>query len=330
MEETLAAELLMSPDVDVSIVPYLYDMPADHSGVLFLRSIPGDLVVLAWMFPRAARWTLDRLNVKGKLGSSLLDRVAPQDDDDLDDAEGEPEPPKETLGALNVPDRRIYCLDLRDHADPKTYLDEIKRIAAESAVRIVDLMSWIKGNPDAEKLERYLNPISIGSIGRADSNGSSDATAAPDSLTRRRWYPVIDYDRCTNCMECVDFCLFGVYGVDDYARILVEQQDNCKKGCPACSRVCPENAILFPEYKSPAIAGAPVASSGGLKIDLSALFGGDGNSALDMAVAERDRELVADGRDAVGATVGLPKRQSALASKPKDDLDQLLDGLGDF
>ena len=37
--------------------------------------------------------------------------------------------------------------------------------------------------------------------------------------------------------------------------ILVEQPDNCRKGCPACSRVCPENAIIFPQHKTPAIAG---------------------------------------------------------------------------
>ncbi|HRQ88427.1 MAG TPA: ferredoxin family protein, partial [Bacteroidia bacterium] len=27
------------------------------------------------------------------------------------------------------------------------------------------------------------------------------------------WFPVIDYDRCTNCMQCLSFCLFDVYGV---------------------------------------------------------------------------------------------------------------------
>ena len=74
--------------------------------------------------------------------------------------------------------------------------------------------------------------------------------------TGRRWYPVIDYSRCTNCMECIDFCLFGVYGVDNIETILVEQPDNCRKGCPACSRVCPENAIMFPQHKTPAIAGS--------------------------------------------------------------------------
>ncbi len=89
---------------------------------------------------------------------------------------------------------------------------------------------------------------------------------------------MIDYSRCTNCMECIDFCLFGVYGLDDHERILVEQQDNCKKGCPACSRVCPANAIIFPEHKTPAIAGAPVAGASDFKIDLSKLFGAPSHS----------------------------------------------------
>ena len=58
-------------------------------------------------------------------------------------------------------------------------------------------------------------------------------------------------------MECIDFCLFGVYGIDEQETILVEQPDNCRKGCPACSRVCPENAIIFPQHKTPVIAGDP-------------------------------------------------------------------------
>src|SRR5262249_53335011 len=128
---------------------------------------------------------------------------------------------------------------------------------------------------------------------------------APEALLApagRRWYPVIDYSRCTNCLECLDFCLFGVYGVDSLERIVTENQDQCKKGCPACSRVCPQQAIIFPEYKSAAIAGADTGAVGGLKIDLSRLFGGDVGDALGTAVAERDRELVNDGRVAVGAT----------------------------
>ena len=147
----------------------------------------------------------------------------------------------------------------------------------------------------------------------------------------RRWYPVIDYSRCTNCMECIDFCLFGVYGVDRVESILVEQPDNCRKGCPACSRVCPENAIIFPQHKTPAIAGSPEVG-GNLKIDLSKLFGApdDGKSAEEIAAIERDEQLLAAGRDAVGMTVGMPKRQTERDNEPKDELDSLVDELDEL
>ena len=93
------------------------------------------------------------------------------------------------------------------------------------------------------------------------------------------WFPVIDYDRCTNCMQCLSFCLFDVYGTDDDQEIQVQNNDNCKTNCPACSRVCPEAAIMFPKYKSGPING-DVVSDGELnrekmKIDISALLGGD-------------------------------------------------------
>jgi NAD-dependent dihydropyrimidine dehydrogenase PreA subunit len=151
-----------------------------------------------------------------------------------------------------------------------------------------------------------------------------------DESAPRRWYPVIDYSRCTNCMECIDFCLFGVYGVDRAETILVEQPDNCRKGCPACSRVCPENAIIFPQHKSPGIAGG-ADMAGGLKIDLSILFGGGtGKDAIQTAVLERDEQLLLAGRDAVGMSQGIAKRQSDKPKQPKDDLDRLVDALDEL
>jgi len=93
------------------------------------------------------------------------------------------------------------------------------------------------------------------------------------------WFPVIDYDRCTNCMQCLTFCLFDVYGVDRQDKIQVQNQDNCKTDCPACSRVCPEVAILFPKYKKGPINGDVVRQEDvkreAMKVDISALLGGD-------------------------------------------------------
>ena len=99
--------------------------------------------------------------------------------------------------------------------------------------------------------------------------------------------------------------------------------DLCAVKVPACSRVCPEHAIMFPDYKSPAIAGAAVGAITGLKIDLTRLFGG--TDAITIAAQERDRELVQDGRAAVGLSVGIPKRQADKSQAPKDDLDKLTD-----
>src|SRR5207302_1036616 len=223
-----------------------------------------------------------------------------------------PEPPR-GIGAVGAPDRFIYCLDLRDHNQHEPYLQEIRRIAAECRAR-----------HEAKQPAAAPVMVSLGMGFRAEEPKTFTAEQLLEA-PGRRWYPVIDYSRCTNCMECIDFCLFGVYGVDSLERITVENQDNCKRGCPACSRVCPEHAIMFPDYKTPAIAGAPVGNISGLKIDLTKLFGG--GDAISIAAQERDRELVRDGRDAVGLTVGIPKRQAGKQAEPKDELDNLMDAL---
>lgn len=58
------------------------------------------------------------------------------------------------------------------------------------------------------------------------------------------WYPVIDRVRCSGCGTCRDYCLFSVYGGD--AAVHVQAPLNCKTGCPACARLCPESALIFP------------------------------------------------------------------------------------
>jgi NAD-dependent dihydropyrimidine dehydrogenase PreA subunit len=97
------------------------------------------------------------------------------------------------------------------------------------------------------------------------------------------WFPVIDYGRCTNCMQCLSFCLFDVYGAPD-GRLTVQNAQNCKTDCPACSRVCPEVAILFPKYKAGPINGDEVREADlkreAMKVDISALLGGDIYAAL--------------------------------------------------
>ncbi len=108
------------------------------------------------------------------------------------------------------------------------------------------------------------------------------------------WFPVIDYTRCTNCMQCLSFCLFDVYGVSADNKIQVQNNDNCKTNCPACSRVCPEVAIMFPKYQGAPINGDEVneneARREKIKVDISSLLGGDIYSTLkDRSAAFKSR-----------------------------------------
>jgi Pyruvate/2-oxoacid:ferredoxin oxidoreductase delta subunit len=135
---------------------------------------------------------------------------------------------------------------------------------------------------------------------------------APKPGEWKPWFPVIDYDRCTNCMQCLSFCLFGVYGVDQESRLQVQNQDNCKTNCPACSRVCPEAAIMFPKYKAGPINGDAVSDTDlnreKMKIDISALLGGDVYAML-RARSEKAKSRFSKERDSDKA---LNERQKCL------------------
>lgn len=348
LEEDLVAALIMESGVDVTVIPHLYDLKPDGTGMLALRNIGGDVVVLSWLYPRAARWVLDRNGIRGHEGTTLLKGLGEgeEDEDDLEDElEDEAADDKDRIAdSRPTPPRKIYCLDLRAYDRADTYVEEIRRIVRENAAPLVQLTGWLAGSPkNGEAMQRFLEPTNDTHLGAAQEASKQDASDhgeqahhAPqvvriEETGGRRWYPVIDYSRCTNCMECIDFCLFGVYGVDNAEAILVEQPDNCRKGCPACSRVCPENAIIFPQHKTPAIAGAPV-EVGGLKIDLSVLFGAPESkeSAVDAAVRERDEQLLLAGRNAVGAAVGVARRQENKPAEPRDELDDLLDKLDEM
>lgn len=68
------------------------------------------------------------------------------------------------------------------------------------------------------------------------------------------WFPVIDRNRCVDCGKCLDFCLFGVYS-DCSGRVEVTNPVKCKNKCPACARVCPVGAVIFPKFDRAPING---------------------------------------------------------------------------
>jgi Pyruvate/2-oxoacid:ferredoxin oxidoreductase delta subunit len=139
---------------------------------------------------------------------------------------------------------------------------------------------------DSQEVQVHFRDIAgvdvEGVVGAVDDVRTSTESYEPGAW--KPWFPVIDFDRCTNCMQCLSFCLFDVYGVDDDKNIQVTNPDKCKTNCPACSRVCPEVAILFPKYGSGPINGDQVNQEDvdreKMKVDISALLGGDIYSML--------------------------------------------------
>jgi NAD-dependent dihydropyrimidine dehydrogenase PreA subunit len=276
--------------VDLSLLPHLYDLPPRGPAMRHLQSITGDLVVLASLYPRAAYWVLRSNGIRGRMGATPLF-------------------PSEELEAAQAVDdeshRTIWCIDLRGDGMTAPLVEEIDRILANT------------GRSTA------LQPAAVPLAASAP-----DASAAvPAAAMRRieesvvpRWYPVIDFHRCENCLECLNFCLFGSFGLDEAGRIFVEEPDACRDGCPACSRICPTGAIVFPQHADPAIAGDPSARPAGPR-------GAErpptenwpqGLDPKTLAEAERRRALA----DRHARTP-----RAAAPPEAKDDLDRLVDGL---
>ena len=321
----------------VMTVPHLYDVAPDGETIKSLQAITGPILLFSWLYERAAHWVLDRNAIRGQVGLVELTPDEDDEDEDEDEDKDEAEKTERVVDWQPRPDRHIYCVDMRASEKLDAFVEELKRICDAEKARIQSAVPAVS----AESLARFTQPtndtaLAIDGSGKLALNHQLfqlNAVNSIDEHPSRRWYPVIDFSRCTNCMECIDFCLFGVYGVDGAETILVEQPDNCRKGCPACSRVCPQNAIIFPQHKTPAIAGAPV-DAGGFKIDLSKLFGAPENNddAAAAAARERDEQLILAGRQAVGNTLaasGKSESGPAPAKPPaeKDELDKLVDQL---
>jgi NAD-dependent dihydropyrimidine dehydrogenase PreA subunit len=127
-------------------------------------------------------------------------------------------------------------------------------LALDGEARLVDLR-----DADADDALRRLgveNAPPPPQPGVAEPVVAAEGPAAP---TWFPWFPAIDRERCTSCGQCAEFCLFGVYTIRD-GRVVVEHPERCKPHCPACARICPQAAIIFPKHDEAPIDGAPMGS----------------------------------------------------------------------
>ena len=104
--------------------------------------------------------------------------------------------------------------------------------------------------------EQIVASLTDGSaVGASQNRPTPQLDRAEDWIP---WFPVIDRDRCKNCKQCLGFCLFGVYALSEQERVEVVNPAGCKTNCPACARICPHSAIIFPKYTESSINGDEV------------------------------------------------------------------------
>lgn len=124
---------------------------------------------------------------------------------------------------------------------------------------------------------------------------NSDSASEHNQITETSgwpsWYPLIDPARCTDCGQCADFCLFGVYEKHDN-HVTVVNPVGCKNNCPACGRICPSAAIIFPKYMhGGAIGGSDdideKAEQKRQSQDIESILGNDLYEALERRKARR-------------------------------------------
>ena len=146
LEEDIVAGLLFEAGIDVTIVPNLYDIQADSTSVIALKGVGGNAVLCSWLFERAARWVLDRHGVHGQHGTVLL-QTEEEDEDEADDSESTPEDKDRVIDSRDIPNRKIYCLDLKASKSADDFIAEVKRIHAENSVQVVGLVRCVERCP---------------------------------------------------------------------------------------------------------------------------------------------------------------------------------------
>jgi len=141
----------------------------------------------------------------------------------------------------------------------------------------------------------FGNPPEISDENRSEAEQILDKLRSEEGAWRP-WFPVIDRDLCTECKQCAGFCLFGVYEmIEDSVR--VANPSRCKDNCPACARVCPSGAIIFPKYPDGPVNGGESSTGEPVRLDPAKL--------IDKDVMEKLRQRAGNNAGAAAIFRGL-------------------------
>ncbi len=289
--------------VKLRVIPHLYDLPVTSPIWRELTEHTGDIILLCCLYPRAAYWVLEAHGVHGQWvhtsswhqedrpqaseGGSAKDLKAGENlarsSGDISEAPSVGRlagPDTEGLSQSQVvPQRKIWCFDLRSFSSSDDLFQEIFTVLMPKE-DVPALAGW---------KEVVASHLMFAQAAHSPSEERNETSSKDEELLAgigRRWYPVVDYSRCRRCLQCLNFCLFGVYALDKDGTLRVARPDACRDGCPACARLCPTGAIIFPMCSDPLIAGAmpsdrihipvtlPLVGPSGISLDHPREFGG--------------------------------------------------------
>ena len=75
----------MEPGIDVVVIPHLYDLKPDGTGLLALQGIMGNMIVLSWLYERAR--PLDARSLRHSRPRRADDDQGGDDDEDEEEEE---------------------------------------------------------------------------------------------------------------------------------------------------------------------------------------------------------------------------------------------------
>ncbi len=93
----------------------------------------------------------------------------------------------------------------------------------------------------AEEELKNWQDIPIGGIILESGNSEQYETGS-----WRAFRPVVDHERCTNCLTCWAFCPDSAISADQEGNLIDPNMNYCK-GCGMCAQVCPVKCIEMVE-----------------------------------------------------------------------------------